>query len=88
MNRSLVNSKLDKYRARGKGTYSFCQVGCDCNIAVNLLEEKENLQTRWDSLREWLYTNEKNIDKNFIVVRVKDVLDKMNELEGSDKDGI
>ena len=61
MNRNLVNSKLDEYRERGKGTYTFCQVGCDCNIAVNLLEEKEKienkynkLQSNWNSLREWL----------------------------------
>lgn len=48
MNRNLVNSKLDKYRERGKGTYTFCQVGCDCNIAVNLLEKCENLQSKID----------------------------------------
>lgn len=52
MNRKLVNSKLDKYRERGKGTYTFCQVGCDCNIAVNLLEKCENLQSKIDKANE------------------------------------
>ena len=54
MNRNLVNSKLDKYRERGKGTYTFCQVGCDCNIAVNLLEKCENLQSKIDKAIEYV----------------------------------
>ena len=54
MNRNLVNSKLDKYRERGKGTYTFCQIGCDCNIAVNLLEKCENLQSKIDKAIEYI----------------------------------
>lgn len=58
MNRKLVNSKLDKYRERGKGTYTFCQVGCDCNIAVNLLEKCENLQSKIDKAIEYYETHQ------------------------------
>ena len=95
MNRNLVNSKLDKYRERGKGTYTFCQVGCDCNIAVNLLEEKEKienkynkLQSNWNSLREWLKEEYKKYDigtKTYGQVQVEETLNKMNELESGEK---
>lgn len=36
-------------------------------------------QSNWNSLREWLLKDTK--DTFFEVVRIKDILDKMNELE-------
>ena len=50
-----------------------------------------DLQTRWNSLREWLereYKDYKPIDSFFdgTLNVVEDVLDKMNELEGEDND--
>ena len=44
----------------------------------------DNLQSNWNSLREWLLKDTK--DTFFEVVRIKDVLDKMNELEGVDNE--
>ena len=41
-------------------------------------KEIDDLQTRWNSLREWL---EKDKSKD---LKSKQVLDKMNELEGGD----
>lgn len=56
-----------------------------CSWIVELRKENEQLQSNWNSLREWLNNTDRTIDNNFVVIRVKDVLDKMNELEGSDK---
>ena len=50
----------------------------------NLKEENNKLQSNWNSLREWLLKDTK--DTFFEVVRIKDILDKMNELEGKDKE--
>ena len=47
---------------------------------AKLITHKERLQSNWNSLREWLLKDTK--DTFFEVVRIKDVLDKMNELEG------
>ena len=44
----------------------------------NVLKEKIKLQSNWNSLREWL---EKDKSKD---LKSKQVLDKMNELEGGD----
>lgn len=41
--------------------------------------DKLQLQSNWNSLREWLLKDTK--DTFFEVVRIKDILDKMNELE-------
>lgn len=47
----------------------------------NLKEENKQLQSNWNSLREW-------INENYIIfppTLLKMSLDKMNELEGNDK---
>lgn len=67
--------------------------GLRCYYNSNMKEktplelERENriLQSNWNSLREWLNNTDRTIDNNFVVIRVKDVLDKMNELEGGIK---
>ena len=46
-----------------------------------LLKRNNQLQSNWNSLREWLLKDTK--DTFFEVVRIKDILDKMNELEGN-----
>lgn len=46
------------------------------------LQDYNQLQSNWNSLREWLLKDTK--DTFFEVVRIKDILDKMNELEGKD----
>ena len=61
MNRKLVNSELDKYRKRGKGTYTYCDVGCDCNIAVNLLEENQEYRKKYEmAVADYEYEKSKN----------------------------
>ena len=66
MNRKLVNSELDKYRKRGKGTYTYCDVGCDCNIAVNLLEENTQLKKQLEYLRSGEYLNQLKFERNML----------------------
>lgn len=64
---------------------------------INMYEEKyKDLQTRWNSLREWLeeqhqfiieipaYTKEISIEHKTMEICYENVLDKMNELESSD----
>lgn len=55
--------------------------------------EKENriLQSNWNSLREWLEEEYKKYDigtKTYGQAQVKETLNKMNELEGRDKNEI
>lgn len=47
-------------------------------LTGQLTYENLILQTRWNSLKEWLEDNEDKISY------MEDVLDKMNELEGED----
>ena len=49
----------------------------DLDLILSL--ETDKLQSNWNSLREWL---EKDKSKD---LKSKQVLDKMNELEGTDK---
>ena len=44
-----------------------------------LREENKDLQTRWNSLREWL-----KVKEIWDISIVAEILDKMNELEGKD----
>lgn len=65
-----------------------------------LLKRNNQLQSNWNSLREWLeeqhqfiieipaYTKEISIEHKTMEICYENVLDKMNELEGKDKDGI
>lgn len=41
-----------------------------------------DLQTRWNSLKDWVFEHINSIEFN----SYDDVLDKMNELEGKDKE--
>ena len=58
----------------------------------NLKEENNQLQSNWNSLREWLEEQQKEVlhigDKIGIVdsVSIDVLLDKMNELEGDSND--
>ena len=56
---------------------------------VRINKKLEQLQSNWNSLREWL---EILINTNLYSLSFKEplrnVLDKMNELEGKDRDGI
>lgn len=47
---------------------------------LELEKENRNLQTRWNSLREWL----EKYKNDFLFIDA--VLDKMNELEGDNND--
>ena len=47
--------------------------------ALELIKYINQLQSNWNSLREWLKENEDKISY------MEDVIDKMNELESSDK---
>lgn len=49
-------------------------------VAITM-QEKEDLQKRWDSLREWLETRPEGIYHYNVF---EEILDKMNELEGGD----
>ena len=53
-----------------------------CSWIVELRKENNKLQYNWNSLREWL---EETMKKENIYPFM--VLDKMNELEGKDKNG-
>lgn len=54
----------------------------DLDLILSL--ELDKLQSNWNSLREWLENNE---DDTFTAKVIYDVvLDKMNELEGKDKE--
>lgn len=75
MNRKLINSELDKYRKRGKGTYTYCDVGCDCNIAVNLLEENQELKAKIKT-----YENPEDLTLMFMYCEEK-TKDKIKELK-------
>ena len=44
-------------------------------------EQITQLTNNWNELEEWLKGNDKTLDFNYIVVRVKDVLDKMKEIK-------
>lgn len=70
-----------------------CKDWCVFKKTINpfvLYSEKQQLQSNWNSLREWLEDYIKLFDNPDIYEEqtledLKEVLDKMNELEGKDK---
>ena len=55
------------------------------------LDDYVKLQTRWDSLREWLKEFKEYEKTEFqtnaeFYINVEEILDKMNELEGGDNE--
>lgn len=82
MNKKLVNSELDKYRKRGKDTYTYCDVGCDCNIAVNLLEENQQLKNRIDKTTNYYYKKLAEYEKENKLMPDESVM-MFNLLEGN-----
>lgn len=59
------------------------------NDRADLLLKINQLQSNWNSLREWLEEEYKKYDigtKTYGQAQVEETLDKMNELEGKDKD--
>lgn len=55
---------------------------------IKLQQENKQLQSNWNSLREWLfseYLKKQHTEENNLI-RISLLLDKMNELEGGDKD--
>ena len=54
-----------------------------------LLNHINKLQSNWNSLREWLfseYLKKQHTEENNLI-RISLLLDKMNELEGTDNNG-
>ena len=54
-----------------------------------LKDDHNQLQSNWNSLREWLEEEYKKYDigtKTYGQAQVEETLDKMNELEGKDKE--
>ena len=52
-----------------------------------LKDDHNQLQSNWNSLREWLKnsTCKDAFMYDFIAIKVSEILDKMNELEGKEK---
>lgn len=53
-----------------------------------LMNKIDDLQSNWNSLREWLKnsTCKDAFMYDFIAIKVSEILDKMNELEGVDNE--
>ena len=53
---------------------------------LELEKENRNLQTRWNSLKEWLKENQRDDNPNNDEYYGADILDKMDELEGDNNE--
>jgi len=92
----IVNGVANDYEFNDIGYYQEIniparQIGKTYQV-INMYEQKyKKLQSNWNSLREyiknkdnWYYDIDCSGDKRYIFININDVLDKMNELEGSD----
>ena len=81
----IVNGVANDYEFNDIGYYQEIniparQIGKTFQV-INMYEQKyKKLKSNWNSLREWLKENEDRISY------MEDVIDKMNELEGRDKE--
>ena len=58
------------------------------NLIIELSKENQELKDNWNTLKEYLY-NQIPTDKTVLTKHIKifEVLDKMQEIEGSDSNG-
>ena len=90
----IVNGVANDYEFNDIGYYQEIniparQVGKTYQV-INMYQEKYNqLQSNWNSLREWLEKENEYSDYRDVFYRehMGYVLDKMNELEGKNKNG-
>ena len=89
----IVNGVANDYEFNDIGYYQEIniparQIGKTYQV-INMYEQKyKQLQSNWNSLREWVEKDNTVFETNFEMgrcVNFKDILDKMNELEGKDK---
>ena len=93
----IVNGVANDYEFNDIGYYQEIniparQIGKTYQV-INMYEQKyKQLQSNWNSLREWIKTERDYYFENYYYSdfnaygsKLNDVLDKMNELEGKDK---
>ncbi len=80
---SLVNSCQEEIR-RLKEEYIMLQNASE-EYEDKLLKENQRLNNVLNELEKWLKETDRTIDFNYVVVRVKDILEKIHELKESDK---
>ena len=89
----IVNGVANDYEFNDIGYYQEIniparQIGKTYQV-INMYEQKYNkLQSNWNSLREELYQANRELVPNELVngkELINNILDKMNELEGKDK---